>query len=132
MSMIFNNRLKNKELVTSKGKIQFNAEGVADIQDEELVNKLLELSGYSLFDGEQPKKAVESPKEEDESTDEVDESTDEVDDDIFSENDEFTEESLSTKNVPQLRKIAKDNNIDIAGANKKDEIIAIIIGAMNK
>lgn len=43
-----------------------------------------------------------------------------------------TVEYLNGKNVAQLKKIAKDNNIDLAGAAKKDEIIPIILGAMNQ
>lgn len=43
-----------------------------------------------------------------------------------------TVEYLNGKNVAQLKKIAKDNNIDLAGATKKDEIIPIILGAMNQ
>ena len=43
-----------------------------------------------------------------------------------------TAETFEGKNVAQLKKIAKDNNIDLAGATKKDEIIPILIGAMNK
>lgn len=43
-----------------------------------------------------------------------------------------TVEYLNGKNVAQLKKIAKDNGIDLAGAAKKDEIIPIILGAMNQ
>lgn len=43
-----------------------------------------------------------------------------------------TVEYLNGKNVAQLKKIAKDNGIDLAGATKKDEIIPIILGAMNQ
>lgn len=43
-----------------------------------------------------------------------------------------TADTFEGKNVAQLKKIAKDNNIDLAGATKKDEIIPILIGAMNK
>lgn len=43
-----------------------------------------------------------------------------------------TVEYLNGKNVAQLKKIAKDNNIDLVGATKKDEIIPIILGAMNQ
>ena len=42
----------------------------------------------------------------------------------------FSPEELEGKNVPQLKKIAKDNGIDLQGATKSDEIKAIIIGAM--
>lgn len=41
-------------------------------------------------------------------------------------------EYLNSKNVAQLKKIAKDNGVDLAGATKKDEIIPIILGAVNQ
>lgn len=44
----------------------------------------------------------------------------------------ITLEYLNGKNVAQLKKIAKDNGVDLAGAAKKDEIIPIILGAVNQ
>lgn len=44
----------------------------------------------------------------------------------------FTVEYLNGKNVAQLKKIAKDRGIDLVGATKKDEIIPIILGAVNQ
>ena len=43
-----------------------------------------------------------------------------------------TVEYLNGKNVAQLKKIAKDRGIDLVGATKKDEIIPIILGAVNQ
>lgn len=138
MSKIFNNRLKGKQLATSGGKIQFNAEGVAEIANEELVEKLLGLKGYSLVEDTEnpvknPKKEPDMVKssDEDEKPQEEDENTSDEEDAEGVAEAEYTEESLMEKNVPQLKKVAKDNNIDLAGATKKDEIIAIILGAMN-
>ena len=149
MSKIFNNRLKGKQLATSQGLIQFNAEGVADISIEELVEKLLELKGYTLVEGsekssENPDKTskVEKTSDEEENTqknDEDDSKSDEENDNTEEEDETkndaeddgvWTEEKLAAiKNVAQLKKIAKDNNIDLQGATKSDEIKAIIIGA---
>lgn len=149
MSKIFNNRLKGKQLATSQGLIQFNAEGVADISNEELVEKLLELKGYTLVEGsekssENPDKTskVEKTSDEEENTqknDEDDSKSDEENDNTEEEDETkndaeddgvWTEEKLAAiKNVAQLKKIAKDNNIDLQGATKSDEIKAIIIGA---
>ena len=44
----------------------------------------------------------------------------------------FTVEYMNEKNVAQLKKIAKDRGIDLVGATKKDEIIPIILGAVNQ
>ena len=44
----------------------------------------------------------------------------------------FTVEYLNGKNVAQLKKIAKDRGIDLVRATKKDEIIPIILGAVNQ
>lgn len=154
MSKIFNNRLKGKQLATSQGLIQFNAEGVADISNEELVEKLLELKGYTLVEGsekssENPDKTpkVEKTSDEKENTQKNDEDdsksgegNDNAEDEEKNDSDEedetknddgvWTEEKLAAiKNVAQLKKIAKDNNIDLQGATKSDEIKAIIIGA---
>lgn len=155
MSKVFNNRLKGKQLATSIGLIQFDANGVADIADEEMVEKLLELKGYSLAEeGENSAQNLEKDSEtektspEEKNTQENDENTsedvqdeedkaedksEEVEGDSEDAADEgaWTEEKLANKNVPQLKKIAKDNNIDLNGASKKDEIIAIILGALS-
>lgn len=128
--------MKGKKMTTSIGIIEFDANGVADIKDENYVASLMELDGFELADGEQmPEKVddneeVEVPSEEEESPQETEEETAETP--AEEEASEFSEEALADKNVPQLRKIAKDNNIDLAGASKKDEIVAIIIGAMSK
>lgn len=149
MSKIFNNRLKGKQLATSQGLIQFNAEGVADIPNEELVEKLLELKGYTLVEGsekssENPDKTPKVEKtsdkkentqkndEDDSKSDEENDNTeeDETKNDAEGDDGVWTEEKLAAiKNVAQLKKIAKDNNIDLQGATKSDEIKAIIIGA---
>ena len=138
MSKIINLLLKGQAVMTSGGRIDFDSEGVAEVEDEELVDRLVQLKGYERADSqpEQPEQP-EEPKEEEkveevppeeENTQEIDESTSEDKEEGTPES-EFTEEFLSAKNVPQLKKIAKDNNIDLAGASKKDEIIAVILGS---
>ena len=158
MSKIFNNRLKGKQLATSQGLIQFNAEGVANISNEELVEKLLELKGYTLVEGsekssenldktpkvEKTSDEKENTQKNDEDDFKSDEGNDNAEDKEKNDSDEenetknnaegddgvWTEEKLAAiKNVAQLKKIAKDNNIDLQGATKSDEIKAIIIGA---
>lgn len=131
MSKIINLRMKNKKMNTSIGVIEFDSEGVADIKNEEYVADLLELNGFELADGEKmPEKA--SKKEDSEVISEVEENAQETEEETEESPGELSEESLLEKNVPQLRKIAKDNGIDLAGASKKDEIIAVILGAVNQ
>lgn len=56
---------------------------------------------------------------------------DEDNEDIDTDTDILTEDELSKMNVPQLKKVAKENDIDLNGATKKDDIIPIILGAIN-
>ena len=130
MSKIFNGNNKGQSIATAIGLISFDENGIAEVNDEEMAEKLLQLDGYKRPDGEgapkqpqsEPKKAeVENNSSEEENVEE---------EKSEGEGEELTEEVLTTKNVPQLRKIAKDNDIDLNGATKKDEIIAIILGSM--
>ena len=54
----------------------------------------------------------------------------EDEDDKTSESAKFDAEDLDKMTVPALKKVAKDNGIDLAGATKKDDIIPIILGSM--
>lgn len=87
-------------------------------------------------EGENDQKNDEGDAEEAEKdgTQEDDEETEEEPEDDEPEKGKpaVTVEYLNGKNVAQLKKIAKDNNIDLVGATKKDEIIPIILGAMNQ
>ena len=153
MSKIFNDNHKGKSIVTAIGLISFDENGIAEVNDEEMVEKLLQLDGYKRPEGEeisdqtkqseQPQNEIKQPEvkdnsSEEQSTQENDEEAlddeEEVDEEEVDEEkvegEELTEEVLIAKNVPQLRKIAKDNSIDLNGATKKDEIIAIILGSM--
>ena len=149
MSKIFNGNHKGKSIATAIGLISFDENGIAEVDDEEMVEKLLQLDGYERPEGEevseQPKQSEhhqnEAKQPEVKENSSGGENTQENDEDNSddekekvgeekSEGEELTEEVLTTKNVPQLRKIAKDNNIDLNGATKKDEIVAIILGSM--
>lgn len=127
MSKIFNEALANAKLTTSLGEVEFDNNGVANIEDEEFVAGLLKLKGFALSDGSVPH-AVE-----DDSVEEVEQEA-EAGEPAAVESDEdaveyLSEEVLNGKNIMQLKKIAKDNNIELSGANKKDEIISIILAA---
>lgn len=123
MSKIFNEALASAKLTTSLGEVEFDNNGVADVEDEEFVAGLLKLKGFTLADGSVPN-AVEDSVEEVEQEDK--EEPVESDEDT---GEELSEEVLNGKNIMQLKKIAKDNNIELSGANKKDEIISIILAA---
>lgn len=125
MSKIFNEALASAKLTTSLGEVEFDNNGVADIEDEEFVAGLLKLKGFTLADGSVPN-AVEDSVEEVEQEAEEEPAAVESDEDA---GEELSEEVLNGKNIMQLKKIAKDNNIELSGANKKDEIISIILAS---
>ena len=124
MSKIFNEALASAKLTTSLGEVEFDNNGVANVEDEEFVAGLLKLKGFTLADGSVPH-AVEDSVEEVEQENEEEPAV-ESDEDT---GEELSEEVLNGKNIMQLKKIAKDNNIELSGANKKDEIISIILAA---
>lgn len=121
MSKIFNEALASAKLTTSLGEVEFDNNGVAEVEDEEFVAGLLKLKGFALADGSVPNAVEEVEQENDEEPAAV-----ESDEDA---GEELSEEILNGKNIMQLKKIAKDNNIELSGANKKDEIISIILAA---
>ena len=125
MSKIFNEALASAKLTTSLGEVEFDNNGVADVEDEEFVAGLLKLKGFSLADGSVPN-AVEDSVEEVEQEAEEEPAAVESDEDA---GEDLSEDVLNGKNIMQLKKIAKDNNIELSGANKKDEIISIILAA---
>ena len=160
MSEILCERMKGRQLNTAFGQFKFDQQGIAEIPDEH-VNKLLALSGYKLVSdtgGEsvEPEKEDEPDAQNDTENGQMNKTLDEEENDqndnkndaeqVEDEQDEETEqedepknskpavtvEYLNSKNVAQLKKIAKDNDIDLAGAAKKDEIIPIILGVMNQ
>lgn len=118
MSKISHRLLRNKKVSTTKGMVQFDENGIAEVT-EEVAAVLVTLPGYTLIDGEDA---------------EIDEGT--VTDDTSDTEEEndaknAIEDELAGLNVPQLRKYAKEHGIDLMGAAKRDEIMAIIVGAAN-
>ena len=124
MSKIFNEALASAKLTTSLGEVEFDNNGVANVEDEEFVAGLLKLKGFTLADGSVPNAVEDSVEEVEQEAEE--ENVVESDEDA---GEELSEEVLNGKNIMQLKKIAKDNNIELSGANKKDEIISIILAA---
>lgn len=137
MSKICNERMKGRTLTTSFGEFKFDLNGVAEIPDEH-INKLLTLKGYRVL-GDIPEQSgdenedanISSTNEENAQNDDSnDEEQDAEDEDNTDEG--ITPEELDKMTVPQLKKIAKDNDIDLNGATKKDAMIPIILGALSK
>lgn len=118
MAILKNKRYANAAIVTAFGKIQFDADGKADI-DDTAAAKLATLEGFSI-DGEVSEVEKKTVKE---TKSEQVEDAKEVEADDAEEEDEV---DLASMNVPQLRKYAKDNGIDLGNAQKKDDIIAVI------
>lgn len=153
MSKIKSERMKNRKLNTSFGQFTFDSEGITDVPEEH-VHKLLALKGYKLLNGgdgqtddtegdqkttqngENSTQVTSSPDEgentqnEDEKQQDDDDSEGEDDESDDTEGEELDAEKLDKLTVPQLKKIAKEREIDLNGASKKDEIIAIIIGSI--
>lgn len=147
MSKVKCERMKGRQLNTSFGKFQFDSKGVVEVSDED-AEKLLALKGYKLVDEQESapddqegakSEQVDKNPPENENTQDDDENDGEQDDNDDDEPDEdaekksgMTVEYLNGKNVAQLKKIAKDKGIDLAGATKKDEIIPIILGNISQ
>lgn len=138
----------NRIVVTSRGNIEFNKDGIANVEDEALANAIVKLAGYSFVEAEESTtqsdtqnegesqipeqnnavetnsteqtKDVDEPSESKEDADEVEGEETESDE---AENEEPDFESMSVK---QLEKYAKDNDIDLGKATKKADIISVI------
>lgn len=125
MSRIVNLRMKGKQLVTSFGILQFDSDGVVDLPDEQAAS-FLQMRGFELAE-ESKNSGLESsenlslgnnPADEENKQDDAENA---LDDDETFDFDKLT--------VPQLKKYAKDHGIDLMGANRKDEIIPLILGS---
>lgn len=128
MSKVMNWMLKGKKLTSSFGDFEFDENGIAEM-DEEQAARLTQLGGYSLVVDEEPVQETtendapvnEIPEMETSSTEE--ETAQETDENAPAEEEEVDFASL---NVPQLKKYAKEHDIDLNGATKKNEIIDIL------
>ena len=122
MSLIQNILLKNKNLATSFGMFTFDDKGIADIPKEQ-ADKLLQLKGYTCLDeSPQVTKTPEVPTM----------TTPEIDGDNSEKKEQVTTiEELNSKNVPMLKKFAKEQNINTEGLSTKTELVDAIVAAMN-
>lgn len=124
---LLNLQLKNRILITSKGNFEFDGEGTSDIPDE-VAKGLLTLANYSEYKG---KNSSVKEKKEDEPINIPSKEEKQDIDEISSDKEEtkhYTREELEEKNVLQLKKIAKELDVDLDGKSKKDDIIDAILG----
>lgn len=151
MSKLYNPNKANEQIAFAGGTAIFDAEGYTEVADE-VAKRLSTLPGYSLVD-ENGEIAIETEEVESNPTQDDDQTisdTEDTENDVEapsteeenadgdkSDKDDTSEASaefakrLSKMNVAQLKKYARENNIDLYGATKKDPIISIIMGATN-
>lgn len=143
MALLRNPNFAGKPLVTQWGKLIFNENGEAEVS-EDAGKKLGTLKGFSFVSGDEVESSSDEKEnsqetenttpESSENESEVEESSEEATSEEESENEDvavettaYTEEELNKKNVPQLKKIAKDLGLSIPADAKKQQIIAAII-----
>lgn len=143
MALLRNPNFAGKPLVTQWGKLIFNENGEAEVS-EDAGKKLGTLKGFSFVSGDEVESSSDDEEnsqetenttpESSENDSEVGESSEEATSEEESENEDvavettaYTEEELNKKNVPQLKKIAKDLGLSIPADAKKQQVIAAII-----
>lgn len=142
MALLRNPNFAGKPLVTQWGKLIFNENGEAEVS-EDAGKKLGTLKGFSFVSGDEVESSSDDEEnsqetenttpESSENESEVEESSEEAtseeseNEDVEVETTAYTEEELNKKNVPQLKKIAKDLGLSIPADAKKQQVIAAII-----
>lgn len=132
MVSLVNKAFRGKSLVTSWGKIEFSAEGVAKVEDV-VGEKLSKLTGFSLASETSTPNNGNGQKNENTTSDDQNAATNKTKitpDNQEDENDEnktISAEELDTMNVPQLKKYAKEVGIDVTNINKKQELVDAIL-----
>lgn len=143
MALLRNPNFAGKPLVTQWGKLIFNENGEAEVS-EDAGKKLGTLKGFSFVSGDEVESSSDDEENSQETEDttpessenesEVEESSEEATSEEESENEDvavettaYTEEELNKKNVPQLKKIAKDLGLSIPADAKKQQVIAAIV-----
>lgn len=142
MALLRNPNFAGKPLVTQWGKLIFNENGEAEVS-EDAGKKLGTLKGFSFVSGDEVESSSDDEEnsqetenttpESSENESEVEESSEEAtseeseNEDVAIETTAYTEEELNKKNVPQLKKIAKDLGLSIPADAKKQQVIAAII-----
>ena len=117
--VIQNKKFANQKLSTGFGFVVFDEQGKAEIENEH-GNKLLRLKGFTKI--EVSDEETNSELSNTATTDTEDDSTIEVSD----EEKESKLNSLNSLNVAQLKKYAREHDIELGDASKKQEILDII------
>lgn len=146
MAILRNPRFSGKNLVTQWGKLTFNENGEVEVS-EDAGKKLGTLKGFSVVldkevetsspDEENSQEMENTTAEKAENESEAEESSkdvsekneteDEAAEEKSVETTDYTEEELEKKNVPQLKKIAKDMGLTVSSDAKKKQVIAAIL-----
>ena len=136
LNKVKNIRFANAKLVSSDGVIQFDVNGVAEIESEEFYNELLEIPGFEPFEGaiilgetedSQPETDDTQEEAEEPEKDTQAQAEPEVEDEEENEDDGLTEEKLQEKSIKQLLYLAKLKKIEVNPNLKKAEIIQTIL-----
>lgn len=106
----------NKNLIGSCGVISFNDEGVAEVNDE-YGKMLIQVRGF---------KEVVRPTSEDKKSVENQFNTDNTSKVLEDKDTAKKGQDFSALSIFQLKKIAKENKVDLGNATKKQEILAIL------
>ena len=132
LNKVKNIRFANAKLVSSDGVIQFDVNGVAEIESEEFYNELLEIPGFEPFEGAIILGETEDSQPETDDTQEEAEEPEkdtqaQAEDEEENEDDGLTEEKLQEKSIKQLLYLAKLKKIEVNPNLKKAEIIHTIL-----
>lgn len=133
MALLRNPNFKGQDLVTQWGKLTFDENGEVEVT-EDAGRKLGTLKGFSFVsDEEMEENSTEEENAQETENTTSDEAENESGDEEESAEEEtsataYTEEELNEKNVPQLRKIAKDMGLAVPSDAKKKQVIEAILG----
>lgn len=129
MGNIMNYSLRGKKLATSSGVIEFDEDGIA-LAPDDILDGLLELKGFTAPEDNIRQKSDEEDDDEnkDAGDNDVGGNQENQEEDENDSETKFDLDELNNKGVPQLRKIAKENDIDLGNAKTKEEIIEIMMG----
>lgn len=128
---LYHNMFRNRDIVTSFGKIHFDEKGEAEVTDA-CARAFGSIPNFSILE----EKAVQKPKQEPVSVPKTETTTPEgkthseatVDTAEDKAEPETDINEIKSMNIMQLKKYAREHGIDTTGASKKDELLALILG----
>lgn len=117
MVKLINKSLKNKPLVTKWGKVQFDAEGVAEV-NEEVAEMLTQLNGYSV-EGEDS--TSDDSKQQNNENNSPDESKNDPDEGTKSDNDDDQQGNGDNSQDDEQQQNTNDNDGEQQQGNSDDD-----------